>query len=101
MSHHRASDVTTAAQKSNVVLAAWFDLWCEIPLRRKSPDLILGGDGQTGGGPTDAHGLLKAAEAKTQSIIGLSNAEQLSCLIGTDNNAAIEAVEEFRQVLAV
>ena len=62
---------------------------------------MLGGDGQPGRAAANAHGLRKTAEVKAQSIVGLSDAEQLACLVGADNNAAIEPVEEFRQVLAV
>ena len=62
---------------------------------------MFGGDGQPGRGPADAHGLRKTAEVKAQSIVGLSDEDQLPGLVGADNNAAIEAGEEFRQVLAV
>ena len=62
---------------------------------------MLGGDGQPGRGTANAHGMLKTAEVKAQSIVGLSDAKQLACLVGADNNAAIESVEEFRQILAV
>ena len=62
---------------------------------------MSGGDGQPGGGAADAHGFRKTAEVKTQSIVGLSDAEQLPGLVGAENNAAIEVAEKFGKVLAV